>query len=159
MGKWVFDKFLPGQGGDGVVWNDQKNESERLRFPRQGAPFEGFRWRSSKDLMVNYLSRLTGCRDRAEDIAQETFVRFYQQLDRYREQGTLSAYLLRIATNLVRSEERRKRRWRVLKPIFTAGDFPGGGSNGHRPQESPQARALAEEEHREVTRAIASLSR
>ncbi len=66
-----------------------------------------------KDQMVNYLARLTGCRDRAEDIAQETFVRFYKQLHRYRDEGTLSAYLFRIATNLVRSEERKTRRWRM----------------------------------------------
>ncbi len=106
-----------------------------------------------KDQMVNYLTRLTGCRDRAEDIAQETFVRFYKQIHHYREEGTLSAYLFRIATNLVRSEERRKRRWQMLQPILAYGGF---GSNGTAPA-SPQADALASEEHRQVTRALASL--
>ena len=61
-----------------------------------------------KDLVVNYLARLVGCRDRAEDYAQETFVRLYQNLDRYRDEGNLVAYLLRIATNLVRRDERPK---------------------------------------------------
>ncbi len=106
-----------------------------------------------KDRMVSYLARLTGCRDRAEDLAQETFVRFYQQLDHYREEGALSAYLFRIATNLVRSEERRRRRWRMLRPIFSA-----GASNGHRPPDDPQRLALATEEHRQVTRALAALN-
>ncbi len=106
-----------------------------------------------KDQIVNYLARLTGCRDRAEDIAQETFVRFYKQIHHYREEGTLSAYLFRIATNLVRSEERRKRRWQMLQPILSYGGF---ADNGHQPA-SPQAEALASEEHREVTRALASL--
>ncbi len=111
-----------------------------------------------KDLMVNYLSRLTGCRDRAEDFAQETFVRFYQQLDRYREEGLLSAYLLRIATNLVKSDERRKRRWRLLQPVLaTSGLVAGAATNGGRPEPGPQAEAMAREEHREVTRALASL--
>ncbi len=104
-----------------------------------------------KNVMVNYLTRLTGNRESAEDFAQETFVRFYQQLGRYREEGTLSAYLFRIATNLVRSDERRRRRWRLLQPIL------GFSTNGHHPEESPQATALASEEHRQVTRAIASL--
>ncbi len=104
-----------------------------------------------KDQMVNYLARLTGCRDRAEDIAQETFVRFYRQIHRYREEGTLSAYLFRIATNLVRSEERRKRRWRLLQPILSDNRFTSDGPA------SPQADALASEEHRQVTRALASL--
>ena len=107
-----------------------------------------------KDQMVNYLARLTGCRDRAEDIAQETFVRFYKQLHRYRDEGTLSAYLFRIATNLVRSEERKKRRWRMLQPIFANSSI---GSNGHHPPVSPQADALATEAHRQVTQALASL--
>lgn len=107
-----------------------------------------------KDRVVNYLTRLTGCRDRAEDIAQETFVRFYNQLDHYRDEGTLSAYLFRIATNLVRSEERRKRRWQMLQPLLAASGF---ATNGHRPEASPQADALASEEQRQVTRAIASL--
>ncbi len=106
-----------------------------------------------KDQMVNYLARLTGCRDRAEDIAQETFVRFYKKIHHYREEGTLSAYLFRIATNLVRSEERRKRRWQMLQPILAHGGF---ATNGGRPA-SPQAEALASEEHRQVTRALASL--
>ena len=106
-----------------------------------------------KDQVVNYLTRLTGCRDRAEDVAQETFLRFYKQLYHYREEGTLSAYLFRIATNLVRSEERRKRRWQMLRPIFEASGFAGGRS----PTPSPQGDALATEEHRQVTRALASL--
>ena len=109
-----------------------------------------------KDRMVNYLARLTGCRDRAEDLAQETFVRLYQQLDRYREEGALAAYLFRIATNLVRSDERRRRRWRLLEPLLDAGGHLPS-SNGSGPGAGPQAAALAREEHREVTRAIASL--
>lgn len=106
-----------------------------------------------KDQMVNYLTRLTGCRDRAEDIAQETFVRFYKQIHHYREEGTLSAYLFRIATNLVRSEERRKRRWQIMQPILSYSGLAGGGGA----PESPQTDALASEEHRQVTRALASL--
>ena len=106
-----------------------------------------------KDQVVNYLTRLTGCPDRAEDIAQETFLRFYKQLYRYREEGTLAAYLFRIATNLVRSEERRKRRWRRLRPVFEA----SGLAAGRTPEAGPQRDALATEEHLQVTRALASL--
>lgn len=107
-----------------------------------------------KDLMVKYLARLTGCRDRAEDFAQETFVRLYQKLDRYREEGAMAAYLMHIATNLVRSDERRKRRWRMLQPVLTHSALMAGGSNGHRLEAAPQAAALAREEHRKVTAAL-----
>ena len=71
-----------------------------------------------KDSLVNYLFRLTRCRDRAEEYAQEAFLRLYQRCDQYRERGLLSAYLFRIATNLVRSDERRRRRWRLLSPFL-----------------------------------------
>jgi RNA polymerase sigma-70 factor (ECF subfamily) len=104
-----------------------------------------------KNLLVNYMTRLTGCHDRAEDLAQETFVRFYQTLDRYREEGVLSAYLLRIGTNLVVSEERRRKRWRGLMPVFKA------SSNGHQPEVSPHIQALAREEQRQVNSALSSL--
>ena len=103
-----------------------------------------------KDPMVNYLARLTGCRDRAEDFAQEAFVRFYQGLDRYHEKGNLTAYLFRIATNLVVSEERRKKRWRLLKPFLFS-------TNGHHPGRGPQDDLLAGEEQKQVTRALADL--
>lgn len=54
-GKWVYDKFLPGQDGEGVRWSDQKNGPERLQFPHGGLPFEGFRWRSDERLKLNFL--------------------------------------------------------------------------------------------------------
>ncbi len=102
-----------------------------------------------KDLVVNYLARLTGSRDRAEDFAQETFVRFYQTLGRYREEGQMKAYLLRIATNLVRSEERRRRRWQLLRPFFS--------SNGHATDPGPHEELVAVEEQRQVSRALAEV--
>lgn len=112
-----------------------------------------------KDQIVNYLTRLTGQRERAEDIAQETFVRFYQHRHRYREEGHLTAYLLRIATNLVRTEERRKKRWRLLQPKLTREDDVPATDDAVsvRPAPGPQRRLLAMEAHRQVTRAIADL--
>ena len=110
-----------------------------------------------KDRVVNYLSRLTGCRDRAEDYAQETFVRLYQTLHRYRDEGTLLAYLMRIGTNLVRSDQRRKSRWRHLQPLFLVTGFRGSHGPSAAPVPSPQGEALASEEQRQVVRAIAAL--
>ena len=75
-----------------------------------------------KNPLVNYLSKLTRDRDRAEEVAQEAFLRLYQNADRYRDRGFFTAYLYRIATNLVRSEERRKARWRTISTLFAAED-------------------------------------
>jgi hypothetical protein len=54
-GKWVFDKFIPGEGGEGVRWNDAKGTREQFVVPKAGRPFEGFRWRTTKELSLNYL--------------------------------------------------------------------------------------------------------
>ena len=54
-GKWIYDKFLPNQGGEGVRWNDDMNKPQQLQFPRDGKAFEGFRWRSDEKLKLNFL--------------------------------------------------------------------------------------------------------
>jgi RNA polymerase sigma-70 factor, ECF subfamily len=104
-----------------------------------------------KDTVVSYLTRLTGDRDRAEDLAQETFLRLFRAsraASGYQEQGFLRAYLFRIATNLVRSEERREKRLRLLLPFL-----------GGRRHDEPAAASgvLLQELHRQVAVAVASL--
>lgn len=99
--------------------------------------------------LVNYLTHMTANRERAEDFAQEAFVRLYEVSGRYREEGKLAPYLFRIATNLVRSEARRSLRWRTLLPMLPAST----NGNGHGP-----GRALIEQElQTKVGAAIASL--
>lgn len=103
-----------------------------------------------KDSLVNYLTRMTRCRDRAEDYAQETFVRIFRTADRYQEQGQLSGYLFRIATNLLRSDERRAGRWRGLSPLYAA-------SRSDKEPSAQERRLLSEEATDRVTRALAAL--
>ncbi|MDY7092212.1 MAG: sigma-70 family RNA polymerase sigma factor [Acidobacteriota bacterium] len=106
-----------------------------------------------KDPLVGYLTRLSGSRDRAEDLAQETFLRLYQAADSYRHQGQLKSYLYRIATNLLRSQQRRERRWRWLQPVLR----PTLEVTADDSQTRPQAGVLAEEAQHEVARALARL--
>jgi RNA polymerase sigma-70 factor, ECF subfamily len=101
-----------------------------------------------KDAVVNYLTRLTGNRDRAEDLAQETFLRLFRSAGSYSEQGLLRGYLFRIATNLVRSEERREKRLRLLMPFL--------GRQEHAEPAAPSG-LLRRELHREVSAAVAQL--
>lgn len=103
-----------------------------------------------KDALVNYLARLAGCRERAADLAQEAFLRLYETRDRYEERGQLKALLYRIATNLLRSQRRRERRFRLLEPLLGA------------PERAPVERGagealLASETQEQVTRALAEL--
>lgn len=113
----------------------------------------------NKDLLVNYLTRLTGDRDRAEDLAQETFLKFYQLGDRYQDQGTPRAYLLKMATNLLRDEQRRRSRWLGLLPVFSLGGrSPDGIHTEELPREGdPQRLFLSGEAQRTVQAALDGL--
>jgi hypothetical protein len=53
QGLWTFDKFKPGDGGQGIRWNREKATRETYTVPAGGAPFEGFRWRTVPELNVN----------------------------------------------------------------------------------------------------------
>lgn len=102
-----------------------------------------------KDALVNYLARLTGSREEAEDVAQDAFVRVYERAARYDEQGKFAPWLFRIATNLVRSERRRLRTWRQLAFRLIHPD-----SDVTRPADSA---LIGEEMRRQVDRALAQL--
>lgn len=54
-GKWVFDKFYPGQSGDGVRWNQSNGDREYFTTRPEGDPFDGFRFRTVEPLNINYL--------------------------------------------------------------------------------------------------------
>jgi RNA polymerase sigma-70 factor (ECF subfamily) len=73
-----------------------------------------------KDSLVNYLTHITRSRDRAEEIAQDAFVRFYRSGWTSRTDEQLAPYLFRIATNLSISQLRRAKRWQRLLPLLTA---------------------------------------
>lgn len=100
--------------------------------------------------LTAYLGRVCGNADRAEELAQESFVRLFQAAGGYRDQGRLLPYLFRIGTNLLRSEERRRRRWRLLVPIVV-------GSNGHHAPPLGEADLLRDELQRRVRRELMRL--
>jgi RNA polymerase sigma-70 factor (ECF subfamily) len=65
------------------------------------------------------ISMLGDCPE-ADDVGQETFIRFYQSLDRFRGESSVGTYLTRIAINLSLNElKRRKRR---NKHLFSKGE-------------------------------------
>ena len=48
----------------------------------------------------------------AEDIGQDTFIRFYKSLDKFRGESSIGTYLIRIAINLSLNEIKRRQRRR-----------------------------------------------
>jgi RNA polymerase sigma-70 factor (ECF subfamily) len=70
---------------------------------------EGFsgivrRWQTP---LINLAYRFCGDRGRAEEMAQEAFLRAYRGLDKYRGDAAFSTWLFALATNLYCSELRR----------------------------------------------------
>ena len=75
--------------------------------------------------LVNFITRFTGDRDNAEDLAQETFIRMYKAVDRYkpgRAQFKTWMYLIakRLCINEIRNRGRRDR-FRVDNIVTTDG--------------------------------------
>jgi len=51
--------------------------------------------------------------DGADDVGQETFIRFYKSIDQYKGEAGLGTYLVRIAVNLTLNEikKRKRKQW------------------------------------------------
>jgi len=59
--------------------------------------------------ILAFLERLTGCREQARDLAQETFVSAYRKLATFEQRSAFSTWLYRIACNHVAAAGRRRR--------------------------------------------------
>ncbi len=87
---------------------------DRVLIDRARAGDEG----AFRDLVERYEPRVAatvigmlGAGEEAEDVGQETFIRLYRSLDRFRGDSSLGTYLTRIAINLsLTALKKRKRR-------------------------------------------------
>jgi RNA polymerase sigma-70 factor (ECF subfamily) len=87
---------------------DQAGLDELLRRARRREPD------ALRELVAAYsprvfglLYRLTGSRDAAEDLFQETFLRVVRSIDQYEHVGKFEPWLFRIAANLARDRARK----------------------------------------------------
>ncbi|HEX4495430.1 MAG TPA: sigma-70 family RNA polymerase sigma factor [Thermoanaerobaculia bacterium] len=71
------------------------------------AGFEGIvrRWQTP---LINLAFRFVRDRERAEDMAQEAFLRVFQQLARFRGDSAFSTWMFSVALNVYRSTLRRR---------------------------------------------------
>jgi RNA polymerase sigma-70 factor (ECF subfamily) len=107
---------------------------------------------SHKHGLTNYLTRLLGSRPKAEDMAQETFLKLYLHADRYQSNGKLTGYIFRIATNLAISEHRKARRRSLFTTLFLS-----NADIGTTAEASAQSSLLVSEAHQKLAEAIALL--
>jgi RNA polymerase sigma-70 factor (ECF subfamily) len=88
-----------------VTASEDRADAERVLAGEVSA-FEGIvrRWQAP---LVNLAYRFCRDRGRAEDLAQEAFLRAYRGLPLWRRDAAFSTWLFAVATNLYRSELRR----------------------------------------------------
>jgi RNA polymerase sigma-70 factor (ECF subfamily) len=111
------------------------------------------------DGVLGYLFRMTGSRDQAEDLFQETFQRVHEKARTYRG-GSFKSWLFTIATRVTIDTARRRKRATVLS-LSRDGDC----EDDLAPLETvvaqdapdPAEEAMKEEQKEQVRRAIESL--
>jgi RNA polymerase sigma-70 factor (ECF subfamily) len=59
--------------------------------------------------IYNYVLRMVGDRDRAADIAQDTFIKAFRKFDTLADDASVKSWLYRIATNTAIDEMRRRK--------------------------------------------------
>lgn len=79
-----------------------------------------------KDQLVNFLYRYLGDYDEADDVAQETLLRLYYKKDHYKPVAKFPTWLYTIATNLAKTQLRRRKRFAIFSFKHDADD------NDHR---------------------------
>lgn len=110
--------------------------------------------------VYNIAYRLLGDTEDAYDIAQETFMRVYRALSRFRGHSTLHTWIHRIVVNLCLDEiKKRRRRPHLVQEPWPDEEEPPGSLIERIPDETtdPEAWALSRERQLIVRRAIASL--
>ena len=80
-----------------------------VSFQMDEDAFRAFYDRTARSLW-NYLARITGDRQAADDLLQESYYRFLRTRGTWDGESHRRAYLFRIATNLVHDGRRRARR-------------------------------------------------
>jgi len=121
-----------------VSADDDRADVERVLAGDTSA-FEGIvrRWQGP---LVNLAWRFCHDRGRAEDMAQEAFLRAYRGLSQWRRDAAFSTWLFALATNLYRTELRRiPARSQPLDAI----PEPGVGATAHaRLEETARDRVI-----------------
>ncbi|MHC4473486.1 MAG: RNA polymerase sigma factor [Planctomycetota bacterium] len=88
-------------------------------------------FRAHRERVFRLLWRLTGDPHGAEDLLQETFIRFWRKRDQYRGEGSLAGYLCRIA---YRTWLNARARMAAKRPPMSLDRVPEGSDPG--PDES-----------------------
>jgi RNA polymerase sigma factor (sigma-70 family) len=108
--------------------------------------------------LFGFLSRFTGDEDAANDLAQETFVRVYQNRSAFKSGARFSPWLFTIAGNLARNHLRSRSR-RPEVPLDAPGKDNGPGLTDclAGKEAPPDESFMRDEQHAAVRCAVAEL--
>lgn len=120
-------------GGPGVMNNDPASERALLERCRAGdeRAFEELVDRH-KDLVFALIARTLQDRSRAEDVAQEVFLRVHRGLPYFRGEARLSTWIYRIVSNVCLQDQARAGAARAVS-------LDGLNADGERPRLTPSA--------------------
>ncbi len=79
--------------------------------------------------LLNFIYRIIGDRERAEDLVQEVFIRVHRHLHRFDQSKKFSTWIYTIASNLAKNELRNRSRnplvlFQTIKKTWEADDRP-----------------------------------
>ena len=74
-------------------------------------------YRRFADMVFSLALRMSGDREEAADLSQETFLRIYRHLGRFRGRASLKTWIYRVTVNCCRSELRRRSRRRLERRV------------------------------------------
>ena len=104
-----------------------------------------------RDRMVSFAYRMVGNAELAQDVAQETVVRVYKSAGTFRDDGRLSPWLYRIASNVCLSERTKRAKEALNVDYDTLEDMHDSGV-------LVDEQALASLDNEKLARAVAKLS-
>ena len=138
-----------------------RETAEQLAAIRRGDPdaFEAVA-REHAPSLFRVALRLTGRREEAEDLVQETLVRALPKLRGFEGRAKLATYLFRAMGNLWKNRLRSKKRSRLVDWFRAGGkreDEEGVGLDPPDHAPSPLERLEAEDRAVEVRRAVSAL--
>lgn len=140
-------------------WKDLTDEELMLRVQEGEATCFDLLVQRYKTRLFNYLLRLVGDRDEAEEVAQEAFVKAYIHAGKYKTIAKFSTWLYTIATNIVRNKMRSRSRAPKIFSLWGRSQFDGDEEKqidildpGRTPDERMNDRELSDVINRAIER-------
>jgi RNA polymerase sigma-70 factor (ECF subfamily) len=95
-----------------------------------------------KDKIVNFLWQVTGDYQIAVDLAQETFMRVYFKANKYKPLAPLSSWIYAIASNLAKTEMKKRHRVSTVPLDDISYRFSGDDASSGNPESDTMVKKL-----------------